>query len=394
MLSCTIPEIFPANRPIRITLQDLLPNTAYDYRIRVRKAGDITPYEYGDSGSFTTKKERNSTFNFSIMADSHMGFIKEKEDPGLRIGLQTIENASATDPDFFITMGDESMTHFESFDIQDSYDGMLRYAMVKRFYSRLASHSPIFYVLGNHDGELSWVMWYLSENSYQARRYFINNPSPETYIFGGGSRCNYYAWEWGDALFVCLDPFYNTGNVSPYSTKPYGSAWTLGSEQKAWLKKVLAASSSRWKFIFSHHILASWAYDGYGRGGAKYAHDYEQGEIHQMMLDHGAHIFFYGHDHVYADSTADGIHYTCCGRPGWRQEPTWTFPDNPCYPYFVDAYPYGWITDFGFVNVTVSPDEVTVAYLKTAMDRTNKAVLDRYTLTSPPMFRTKWTTLE
>ena len=48
-----------------------------------------------------------------------------------------------------------------------------------------------------------------------------------------GIRENYYAWEWGDALFVVIDPYMYT------KTKPEWG-WSLGLEQYNWLKKTLS----------------------------------------------------------------------------------------------------------------------------------------------------------
>jgi hypothetical protein len=211
----------------------------------------------------------------------------------------------------------------------------------------------------------------LQSLSLRARKKYVANPTNLTYPFGGGFEQNYYAWEWGDALFVVIDPFTHTGPEDPETTEPFGSAWTLGPVQLSWLESVLSGSQARWKFIFSHHILASYAKDGYAHGGAKYAHDWEQGLIHQMMRDHGAQIFFYGHDHVFADGKADGIHYTCTAMCTGVKPVAWaTNPDSDTYPYFVDAYPYGFFAERGHVRVKVGPRSVWIDFIKSSLEDT------------------------
>lgn len=55
-----------------------------------------------------------------------------------------------------------------------------------------------------------------------------------------------------DALFVVLDPFWFT----PKQRGP-GDNWkrTLGAEQYQWLKRTLAASRAKFKFVFIHHLV-------------------------------------------------------------------------------------------------------------------------------------------
>ena len=81
---------------------------------------------------------------------------------------------------------------------------------------------------------------------------------------------NFYAWTWGDALFVVLDPFrYTLVGAGVRPTSP--SQWTLGPAQKRWLETVLANSGARWKFVIAHHLIGGLvAPDGeaYARGGA------------------------------------------------------------------------------------------------------------------------------
>jgi len=64
---------------------------------------------------------------------------------------------------------------------------------------------------------------------------------------------DYYAWEWGSALFVVLDPFWYSREGR---SKDQWSA-TLGNDQYRWLATTLEKSKARQKFIFIHHLVGS-----------------------------------------------------------------------------------------------------------------------------------------
>jgi hypothetical protein len=344
------------SRELEIT--GLSSDTRYYYRVVARKHG-IDPWEAGPEHTFITRRPPGESFHFVVLADSHAG-SNQMPSPDLReSGFRTIDNAKLNAPDFAILGGDESCT-----DGSDSlYDAVIRYSRARTLYGPLGSQAPLFLVLGNHEGECSFYPERMQNTSRLTRLNFFFNPDDTTYIYGGHPEGHYYAWEWGDALFVCLDICFDTGVDNPKYIEPYGIAWTLGLGQRKWLESVLAYSQARWKFIFAHHLMASYEKSGYGRGGAKYAHQWEQGEIHRMMKQYGAQIFFHSHDHVFADGTAEGIHYTLCsmstglGIPGWASD-----------PYFIDAYPYGFDVSKGHIDVAVNPRSVWLEMVQSSLD--------------------------
>jgi hypothetical protein len=76
------------------------------------------------------------------------------------------------------------------------------------------------------------------------RKTYFPNPYPNKFYSGNtvpeinvGIRENYYAWEWGNALFIVLDPYMYT------KSKPEWG-WTLGLQQYTWLKNTLSISGS------------------------------------------------------------------------------------------------------------------------------------------------------
>jgi hypothetical protein len=88
----------------------------------------------------------------------------------------------------------------------------------------------VFLVLGNHENEEGWNLDDMGadiQNSLpilgaNARKRFFLNPVPDCFYSGNDEpvsqldgdhlREDYYAFEWGRALFVVIDPFwYTTG---------------------------------------------------------------------------------------------------------------------------------------------------------------------------------------
>jgi hypothetical protein len=145
-------------------------------------------------------------------------------------------------------------------------------------------------------------------------------------------------------------------------------ALTLGDAQYQWFKRTLEQSKAKYKFVFAHHVLGS------GRGAVEESYLYEWGgmdkrgdwlfddarpgwamPIHQLMVKHGVTIFFQGHDHLFAKQDRDGIVY--------QEVP---MPADPAYmARNSDRYESGTILpNSGHLRVTVSPEHVTVDYLR------------------------------
>jgi hypothetical protein len=269
----------------------------------------------------------------------------------------------------------------------------------------MVAHSiPFYLVLGNHEAEQGWRAANEDDSlevwGTLARKAIIPNPEPGDFYTGSqesvawcGIRENYYAWEWGDALFVVIDPFWNTTKVphwySEYPRQGDGWEWSLGQQQYDWFYETLHNSAARWKFVFSHHetggVLTANSY--YGRGGiesAKHEVDgqpsfewggedsdgnyifdakrpgWAHGPIHDIMASEGVTVFFHGHDHVYVCQTLGGIVYQACPRP----------KDSAYSDGFYDDGHYGSgikRNNSGHVQVTVSPEAVQVTYIRSVL---------------------------
>jgi len=106
------------------------------------------------------------------------------------------------------------------------------------YFGLLCDSAPLFLVLGNHEAEWGWELDGTPENvpvwSTKARKLYYPNPFPDGFYSGSskkedfvGLRENYYAWEWGDALFIALDPYWYTKKYAG-GTRPTWSNKTAG----------------------------------------------------------------------------------------------------------------------------------------------------------------------
>jgi len=360
---------FRKGEPTEIVLSPLRPDTRYLYQLHLSRTNS------GEC-SFHTARPPGGNFTFTVTADSH---LDEHTDPV--IYQRTLANALADAPDFNIDLGDTFMS--EKHPNRES--AAKQYVAQRYYFGQLCQSTPLFLVLGNHDGESprgrgseadSLAVW-----SNMMRKRYFPNPVPDTFYTGNATKHpdagllqDYYAWEWGDALFMVLDPFWFTQNQ-----RGQGGNWrrTLGAEQYQWLKRTLEASKARFKFIFIHHLVGG--SDNQGRGGAEAAPFYEWGgrnqdgndgfkqnrpgwpaPIHQLLVENKVSIVFHGHDHFYAKQDLDGVVYQEVPQPG--------NPGANRTPRSAEEYGYRRGTILGgsgYLRVSISAQSATVAYVQT-----------------------------
>jgi prophage antirepressor-like protein len=394
-------------QPSELTITGLTPNTQYFYRMQYHAPGD-DPDDWVNRSehSFWTQRAAGSTFTFTIVSDSHAMYNAQYQ--------QAVADVISDHPDFHFDLGDTFMTDSDTNQSQVNQEYLVQRNLL--YIGGIGQSSPIFLASGNHENEEGWNLddtpFSIALGSVLARKLYYPTPiddgfysgntdilaaiNPTTY--GDQYREDYYAWEWGDALFVVFDPFQYT------MTNPYGATagegnddpasgdrwnWTLGLQQYTWLKQTLENSNAKYKFMFAHHMLGGT--QNYVRGGAVPAHMFEwggynadgttwgfdtkrptfgYGPIRQLMIDYGVSAFFHGHDHQYAYELRDGIVYLSMPRPSTGLD----------FNYYNESDPYTErvLPSPGYLRVTVAPDQTTVEYITSS--NSSKAVQHSFTI--------------
>jgi len=383
--------------PFAVVLRGLAPDTRYHYRMRYRTVG-ATAFKAGEEHSFVTQRPRGRTFSFAVEADPH---LDDNASPDLY--RRTLENILGGGSDFLIDLGDTFMSEKLAVYTPDSI--RLRHLLMRSFFDATCHSVPLYLVIGNHEGELGWRLDGTANSlpvlASNTRTALFPNPVDDGFYSGNtasepfvGPRQNYYSWEWGDALFVVLDPYWYT------AAKPAkdgdGWPWTLGKAQYDWFAAVLRDSKAKYRVVFSHQLIGG---RSEGRGGTEFVDFFAMGgrnadgtwgfaqrrpgwelPLHQLMRQYHVNAFFHGHDHFFARQVKDGITYQLVPQPG-----------NPNYRTANQAANYGYITGdilpcAGYLRVTVSDTSAAVEYVRSYLPadesstRRNREVSFRYVL--------------
>jgi hypothetical protein len=414
----------PPGRPAEIVIGGLEPNTTYHYRLRYRASGFEDFYD-SEEFTFRTQAAPGTGFTFTIQADTHiLSALTHGDTRRLRLYDRTLQNVLADHPDFHIDMGDFAhIEYYAGLSARSYNDALDRYLFQRKCLERVSNTIPFYLVLGNHEGEQGWRTG-LEQDSLEvwgtlARKAAIPNPYPDGFYSGNqdtsgccGLKEDYYAWQWGDALFVVLDPFSYT-TTRPHSTgglyKPSlnGWDWTLGKAQYDWLYDTLHESDATWKFVFSHHMTGGILggrrrVSPYGRGGmdaakfsvcgrpsfewggedstGAYVFDtmrpgWSHGPIHDMLVEEGVDIFFRGHDHAFVYEELDGVVYQTCPQPAND-----AYSDGEYRPAFFTT---GTVRNSsGHIRVSVTPDSVRVDYVRSVLPEDEPLHEDDATVTN------------
>jgi len=365
------------NVPDEIDIPSLTANTKYFYRLNYKLVGSsklITSPEY----SFFTQRAKGSSFTFTVEADEHLYDKKGV----INMYKITLANQAADKPDFMLSLGDTFGDDHNPTTIT-SPDLDYLYRFYRPYLGALTHSVPFYFCLGNHEGQNNYYLPMSPPNNLSVwgtlwRKYYYPNPFPNNFYTGNtesegfnmGQPENYYAWTWGDALFVVLDVYrYQSKNAD--SDKPKGWDWTLGLTQYTWLKNTLEGSNAKYKFVFAHHVR------GQDRGALTNAKLFEWGgyeqnlssytfatnrpgwakPIHKLFVDTGVNIFFQGHDHLFAHEILDKVTY--------QEVP---MPSDSTYEIGqlanADAYTSDALGGTGHIRVNVTPDFVKVDYVK------------------------------
>ena len=407
--------------PAEIEINGLRPDTLYYYKLVV-KSPSRTSFTPEEASQFRTRRSAGSAFTFEVQGDSHPERRGKMFSPDLY--SRVLRRAAADKPDFYIAMGDDFSIErlIERKELtQDAVDQV--YAYQRGFLGLVGRIAPLFLVNGNHEQAARYLLDG-TENSAavlaaRARNKFYPLPVPGGFYSGDlekvpqiGLLRDYYAWTWGDALFVVIDPYWHSpeavdnkageragkgeknggggkggkkrggkggqiggrasgdGDAGGGGGKGRRDPWqaTLGEEQYRWLEKTLTGSKARWKFVFAHHV------NGTGRGGVEAAGLYEWGgtdrngedrfkekrpgwalPVQALMAKAGVTVFFQGHDHIYARQELDGVVYQSLPNPA----------DDTFTSFNQEAYRSGTVLpNSGYLRVSVSPAAVKVDYVR------------------------------
>lgn len=427
----------PAGQPVLFTLSGLKPNAGYSYRLVHRPrpaakdgagAASATPpmtgsetYSFhtqrppstpangggaagGGEGGGEIKSAGDSSFTFTIQADSHL-------DQGVepKMYLQTLANALADKPDFHIDLGDTFMTDKRGREFKST---LPQYIAQRYYFGQLCHSAPLFMVLGNHDGEVgyandgpeSMAAWSFAQRT----KYFLppeiildadGTAAPGAMYTGrtsytNGQGANYYEFTWGDAQFIMLDPFWFTtarprgGGGGPGGGRDKKDAdvagtdenWsrTLGKDQYDWLTRTLEVSKAKYRFVFIHHLVGGlgkanrggmesslfFEWGGKSADGADGFAEHRPGwamPLHDLFVKHHVSAVFHGHDHLYVRNERDGLVYQCVPQPGNIAGGTRSAPE----------YGYKSGTIFGspgYLRVRVSAERATVELVRSAVE--------------------------
>lgn len=327
-------------------------------------------------GEVKLPKPAGQPFTFAIQADSHLD-----QNTAASVYEASLASMSKDNPDFMVDLGDTFMTGKHA----KFADAISQYRAQHVWMGTVGKNAPLFLALGNHDGEQGWIernqdgmtAWSAS----QRKAHFP--PVGKGWATGDTEKANYFAFQWGDAQIIVLDPF------NPTKVKPARGGdnwgWTLGEAQTQWLERTLAASKAAYRFVFIHHLVGGQGKDT--RGGAEASVNYEWGgknldgtdgfaqhrpgwrmPIHDLLKKYEVDAVFRGHDHLYVKQDRDGIVYQLVPQPSHaRGDSTRSAAEY--------GYKSGTILgSSGYLRVSVSPSEATVEYVKPGTGK----VADRY----------------
>ncbi len=288
---------------------------------------------------------------------------------------------SDTAPDFLIWMGDHAFGDAAGGAVNTNDTTTWKFLTWRSalcFYARMLKRQCNFYVLGNHEGECGYHQIAnggtiaTQKQAFNTRIRCICNPDNTTYSEGGeaGNTSaewvgtgipalihdtstplqNWYAFTWGNTLFMMLDYCrYSDVGGDDSTYRDYPDQFRFGATQLAWIQSTLAANASANKLIFTHALpggvsIGQTSKTGYysrtsgveinnqsifaALGVSEGTHEQR---LHLLARAYGVEAIIKGHDHGYAVVEVDGVDYitlptagaashTQLTYPGWNQD--------------------------------------------------------------------------
>ena len=182
--------------------------------------------------------------------------------------------------------------------------------------------------------------------SRHRRTTYFALPAPDTFTGDAPSGCppgplRDYAWTWGDALFVTIDPHWHFTRATTTACPATRSSDAGGDDGRCAVSMAQAHAGNeprKYKFVFEHHVL------GTGRGRRRHRPHVPSGggfttrtgrptnsarcvsgtwakPIHQLLDDTGVTIVFSAHDHPFAREKVDNVIYQSVPNPADNTTP-------------------------------------------------------------------------
>ena len=370
----TASQTAAAGAPLETLISGLQPDTRYYYRVNYNG-------KTGPERTCVTQRAPGSSFTFAIQGDSHPERLGREFSPELY--PLTLLAAAADKPDFYMTIGDDFSVDTLRTVNADTVRAL--YVNQRQWLGQVGV--PVFLLNGNHEQAAQANLNGTADNvavwGQTARNSLYPQPAPDSFYSGDtstvqyiGALRDYFAFTWGDALFVVLDQYWHSPVTvdnqfgADRDNKAKRDLWqvTIGDDQYWWFRKVLETSTAKYKFVFSHHVL------GTQRGGTDVANKYEWGDaanltahrpgwdktIHQVMADNHVNIYFQGHDHIFVRQQLDGVIYQTLPQPA---DPNYALNNANSYQSG-DKLP-----NTGYLRVNVSPAKVSVDYVRTYLPK-------------------------
>ncbi len=253
----------PLTNEPEVMLESLQPGCTYHYQVSAETSTGVVRSALA---SFSTPDDEDTSLRFSLLGDSGGGSA---------VQYRLAEQIRLTASDLVMHTGDMV------------YPSLVPELVDLRYYSIYGPHMrsvPYYVATGNHDVDrgrsIPSELFHRPTNDTSAEEHAAARTFPESY----------YTVRHGPAqFFVLLAPFF------------YQYALTENNPQHLWLKKVLRASTSPWKFIVLHHPIRTSSlhrFDDYNRNSKRDAEELRD-LLMPLMKEHGVQMIFSGHDHVY-----------------------------------------------------------------------------------------------
>jgi hypothetical protein len=279
-----------------VELADLVPDTAYAYRLASAAGGKIAR---GSVETFRTLKAAGPV-RFMALGDSGGGSVAQYE-------IARVLREAA--PDLVLHTGDAVYPVFDTGHVD---------ARCLSVYGDQMRAAPFFFTIGNHD-------LYATDAPYLESFYLPTNAATGTEHF--------YSFDHGDVHFSSLFLTWRNQNYL-YPDYVLGD----GTPQYQWLTNDLASTAKPWKVLFFHAALNTSGEHRWDSSGGIY----DRLEFQRLLLPlaerYGVQLILTGHDHSYQSfAPMSGTHIVVTGGGGGPLYPD-IFEWDPAAVRFAPVY--------------------------------------------------------